>query len=189
MKAQQHEKDIRLAYAEELRRFRLKLAELHRTIHSWKIDMATTKEEWEHDIIDARFLMAIHITIGIQEIDKCSLCSVEHQTSLKCFRWIKEVIAVSFRLRPTRIRRRFTSWMMRKLPANISARLGLKSWRYIEAESSNLRFRHITDDGTGMNAQVIQTKIGKFCIQFAYSRLDINTLIMEDHCNDIVRRM
>lgn len=46
-----------------------------------------------------------------------------------------------------------------------------------------------TDDGTGMNAQVIQTKIGKFCIQFAYSRLDINTLIMEDHCNDIVRRM
>ena len=47
----------------------------------------------------------------------------------------------------------------------------------------------LTDDGTGMNAQVIQTKIGKLCIQFAYSRLDINTLIMEDHCNDIVRRV
>lgn len=60
MKAKQHEKDICLAYAEELRRFRLKLAELHRTIHSWKIDMAPTKEEWEHDIIDTRFLMAIH---------------------------------------------------------------------------------------------------------------------------------
>lgn len=36
MKAKQHEKDICLAYAEELRRFRLKLAELHRTIDNLK---------------------------------------------------------------------------------------------------------------------------------------------------------
>ena len=59
-KAQQHEMDIRMAYAEELRKFRLKLAEFYRIIHSWKVDLVPTKEEWDNEIFDERYLMAIH---------------------------------------------------------------------------------------------------------------------------------
>lgn len=51
---------IRAAYAEELRRFRSKMGEIFRTLHDWELDYEPTREQWEAEIIDERYICAIN---------------------------------------------------------------------------------------------------------------------------------
>ena len=52
---------------------------------------------------------------------------------------------------------------------------------------SKARDLFLADYRTGMYAEVVQVEIGKFLIQFCDCRLNIFTLVMEDHSDDVVR--
>lgn len=39
------------------------------------------------------------------------------------------------------------------------------------------------------DTKVVQMKVGELLIQFGYSRINIVALIMENHCDDVIRRM
>lgn len=60
IKVREHEINIRRAYAEELRKFRIRLSGFFRTLHDWELKYAPTKEQWDTDHIDDRYVMAIH---------------------------------------------------------------------------------------------------------------------------------
>ena len=62
------EMNIRRAYAEELRQFRLKISEILRILHDWEIKYAPTKEQWNTETIDKRFIVAIHCKDQIEYI-------------------------------------------------------------------------------------------------------------------------
>ena len=59
-KQKEREKNIRLAYAEELRKFRMKMGDIYRTFHDWELEFTPTREEWEAEIFDERYLVAMN---------------------------------------------------------------------------------------------------------------------------------
>ena len=66
----EYEKSVRAAYALELRDFRFKMAEFHRTLHRWSVDLEPTLEEWNADRTDPRFVAAHqHLTQLAEKLD------------------------------------------------------------------------------------------------------------------------
>ena len=59
-KEKERERNIRIAYAEELRKFRMKMGDIYRTLHDWELDFTPTREEWEAGIFDERYLVAMN---------------------------------------------------------------------------------------------------------------------------------
>ena len=59
-KQKEREKNIRMAYAEELRDFRGKMADIYRTLHDWEHEFTPTREDWEAGSIDERYVCAVH---------------------------------------------------------------------------------------------------------------------------------
>ena len=59
-KEKERERNIRLAYAEELRKFRMKMGDIYRTLHDWELEFTPTREEWEAGIFDERYLVAMN---------------------------------------------------------------------------------------------------------------------------------
>ena len=59
-KEKERERNIRIAYAEELRKFRMKMGDIYRTLHDWELEFTPTREEWEVGIFDERYLVAMN---------------------------------------------------------------------------------------------------------------------------------
>ena len=59
-KEKEHEQNVRRAYAEELRQFRLKLTGFFHTLHNWEFEYSPTKEQWDTGVIDERYIIAIN---------------------------------------------------------------------------------------------------------------------------------
>lgn len=59
-KEKEHEQNVRRAYAEELRQFRLKLTGFFHTLHNWEFEYSPTKEQWDTEVIDERYTIAIN---------------------------------------------------------------------------------------------------------------------------------
>ncbi|MBP5606913.1 MAG: hypothetical protein J6X66_01415 [Lachnospiraceae bacterium] len=59
-KKKEREEKIRAAYAGELRRFQLRMTEIYRTLHEWEIDHQPTREQWEENRVDERYICAVH---------------------------------------------------------------------------------------------------------------------------------
>lgn len=59
-KEKERKEKIRVAYAEELRRFRSKMGDIFRTLHNWELDYEPTREAWEAGNIDERYMCAIN---------------------------------------------------------------------------------------------------------------------------------
>ena len=59
-KQKEREKNIRMAYAEELRNFRRMMGDIYRTLHDWELEFTPTREEWEAGIFDERYLVAMN---------------------------------------------------------------------------------------------------------------------------------
>lgn len=59
-KEKERKEKICAAYAEELRQFRSKMEEIFRTLHDWELDYEPTREQWEAEIIDERYICAIN---------------------------------------------------------------------------------------------------------------------------------
>ena len=67
-KEKELEMNIRRAYAEELRQFRLKMSEFFRVLHDWEQKYAPTQEQWNAETIDERFVTAIHCKNRVEYI-------------------------------------------------------------------------------------------------------------------------
>ena len=67
-KEKELEMNIRRAYAEELRQFRLKISEIFRILHNWEQKYAPTQEQWNAETIDERFVTAIHCKDRVEYI-------------------------------------------------------------------------------------------------------------------------
>ncbi len=59
-KKKEREEKIRAAYAGELRRFQLRMTEIYRILHEWEGDHQPTREQWEGDRVDERYICAVH---------------------------------------------------------------------------------------------------------------------------------
>ena len=62
------EMSIRRAYAEELRQFRLKISEFFSVLHDWGLKYAPTQEQWDSEMIDERFVTAVHCKDHVEYI-------------------------------------------------------------------------------------------------------------------------
>jgi DNA primase len=60
--------NIRRAYAEELRQFRLKISEIFRVLHEWELIYAPSQEQWDMEKIDERFVTAIQYKARVEYI-------------------------------------------------------------------------------------------------------------------------
>ena len=67
-KEKELEVNIRRAYAEELRQFRLKISEIFQILHDWEQKYAPTQEQWGAEKIDGRFVVAIHCKDRVEYI-------------------------------------------------------------------------------------------------------------------------
>ena len=67
-KEKELEMNIRRAYAGELRQFRLKMSEFFRVLHDWEQKYAPTQEQWNAEMIDERFVAAIHCKDRVEYI-------------------------------------------------------------------------------------------------------------------------
>ena len=59
-KEKERKEKIRVAYAEELRRFRSTMGDIFRTLHNWILDYEPTREQWEAGNIDEHYICAIN---------------------------------------------------------------------------------------------------------------------------------
>ena len=62
------EMNIRRAYANELRQFRLKISTIFRILQDWELKHAPTKEQWDAESIDERYVTAIHCKDRVEYI-------------------------------------------------------------------------------------------------------------------------
>ena len=60
--------NIRRAYAEELRQFRLKISEFFHVLHDWELIYAPSQEQWDTEKIDERFVTAIQYKARVEYI-------------------------------------------------------------------------------------------------------------------------
>ena len=59
-KEKEYEAQVRRAYAEEIRQFRLKLSDFFRTLHYWKLEYAPAEDDWNNGTIDERYMTAVN---------------------------------------------------------------------------------------------------------------------------------
>ena len=68
MKAKEHEINVRRAYAEELRQFRLKLIDVFNTFRDWESSYSPTETKWEEGSVDERYITAINNKESVEYI-------------------------------------------------------------------------------------------------------------------------
>ena len=67
-KEKELEMNIRRAYAEELRQFRLKVSEFSCILHDWELKYAPSREKWDEETVDERYVTAIHCKDRVEYI-------------------------------------------------------------------------------------------------------------------------
>lgn len=64
----EHELSVRRAYAEELRQFQLRMICFFHIIQDWKKSYCPTRTQWEEDMIDERYIIAINSIGAVENI-------------------------------------------------------------------------------------------------------------------------
>lgn len=59
IRTKEHEINVRRAYAEELRQFRLKLIDVFSVLRNWELSYSPTGAEWEEGYVDERYITAV----------------------------------------------------------------------------------------------------------------------------------
>lgn len=67
-KEKEHELNVRMAYAEELRQFRLRMIGFFHIIRDWKESYCPTSAQWEEGLIDERYIIAINDSEAVESI-------------------------------------------------------------------------------------------------------------------------
>ena len=68
MKTKEHEINVRRAYAEELRQFRLKLIDVFNTFRDWESSYSPTGPQWDAGSVDERYITAINNKESVEYI-------------------------------------------------------------------------------------------------------------------------
>ena len=58
-KRREYEQSVQITYANELQVFRNRLSNIFRMFYRWEIDFSPTKEQWEKEFIDERYITAV----------------------------------------------------------------------------------------------------------------------------------
>ena len=64
----EYELNVRRAYAEELRQFRLRMIGFFCIIRDWKMSYCPTRDQWEEGLIDERYIVAINNIESVENI-------------------------------------------------------------------------------------------------------------------------
>jgi hypothetical protein len=68
IRTKEHEINVRRAYAEELRQFRLKLIDIFNTYRDWELSYSPTGTQWEEGSVDERYITAINNKESVEYI-------------------------------------------------------------------------------------------------------------------------